>query len=65
MNTIRIVVLCLLLTALTSCKLSSEAMLVDHDGRIYYGGLSFDAEYQIGSITFPGTPYGDLTGLLS
>ncbi len=62
MNAIRIVVLCLLLTALTSCKLSSEAMLVDHDGRIYYGGLSFDAEYQIGLITFPGTPYGDLTG---
>lgn len=63
MNAIRIVLLSLLITAvLTGCKVSNEAMLVDHDGHIYYGSVSFNAAYQTGSITFPGTPYGDLTG---
>jgi hypothetical protein len=44
------------------CKWSNEAVLVDQEGRIYYGTVSFDSEYKTGAITFPGTPYGDITG---
>ncbi len=62
MNAIRIAVLFTLIAALSGCKVSSEAMLVDHEGHFYYGTATFNAQYQTGSITFPSTPYGSLTG---
>lgn len=44
------------------CKWNNGAALIDNDGRYYYGNVSFNPEYQTGTITFPETPYGCLTG---
>ena len=47
---------------LAGCKWSNETVLVDQKGNMYYGIVSFDSEYKTGTIAFPGTPYGDITG---
>ena len=47
---------------LNGCKAKGEATLIDNNGRFYYGIVSFNPQYQTGTITFPETPYGSLTG---
>jgi hypothetical protein len=43
------------------CKFGGDAMMVDKDGRFYYGKVKYDAG-RAGSITFPDTPFGELSG---
>jgi hypothetical protein len=62
MKTILIIIICVVMTTLTSCKFSNEAVLVDNNGHFYYGTVNYDPEYQTGSITFPHTPYGKISG---
>lgn len=65
MTATRIILMSILMIALYGCKLSNEAMLVDHEGNFYYGSVTFKPEYQTGIITFPRTPYGDIAGSFS
>jgi hypothetical protein len=53
------------MTALAGCRYSGEAMLADHEGHIFYGQVSFDPEGKTGVITFPKTPFGELSGKLA
>ncbi len=58
----RIVLPCVALFMLAGCNFSNEAVLVDQKGQFYYGTVTFNPEYQTGTISFPHSPYGKISG---